>query len=56
LPVALMSGRKIPVLDDDLVPEAILIKPFDIDYRCTVVDVLTQGARSMTAGGTFPQV
>ena len=46
LPIALMSGTQIPALEDGLTPDAVLTKPFDIDYLCTVVDVLTQGTGS----------
>ena len=56
LPIALMSGMPIPVQEDGLVPDAVVTKPFDIDYLCTVVDGLTQGASSTTAGGAVPQV
>jgi DNA-binding response OmpR family regulator len=45
LPIALLSGSEIPVLEDCLAPDAILPKPFDIDHLCTVVDGLTRGAR-----------
>jgi DNA-binding response OmpR family regulator len=44
LPIALLSGSQIPVLEDCLAPDAILPKPFDIDHLCTVVDGLTRGA------------
>ena len=44
LPIALMSGTKLPPLEEGLVPDATLTKPFDIDYLCTVVDGLTQGS------------
>jgi DNA-binding response OmpR family regulator len=45
LPIALLSGSEVPVLEDCLAPDAILPKPFDIDHLCTVVDGLTRGAR-----------
>jgi two-component system, OmpR family, response regulator len=44
MPIALMSGMKLPLLEDGLVPDAVLTKPFDIDYLCAVVDGLTQGS------------
>jgi DNA-binding response OmpR family regulator len=54
LPIALLSGMPFPVPEDGLVPDAVLTKPFDIDYLCTVVDALTQGARS-SVGDAVPQ-
>ena len=55
LPIALLSGTPIPVLEDDLVPDAILTKPFDIDRLCTVVDELTWGTRT-TMPDAVPQI
>ena len=54
LPIALLSGTPIPDQEDGLVPDAVLTKPFDIDCLCTVVDALTQGARS-SVGDAVPQ-
>jgi DNA-binding response OmpR family regulator len=44
VPIALLSGAQIPVLEDCLAPDAILTKPFDIDHLFTVFDGLTRGA------------
>jgi CheY-like chemotaxis protein len=46
LPIVLLTGAPIPVLEDGLEPDAILTKPFDIDHLCTTLDRLTQGPRS----------
>ena len=54
LPIALMSGTRPPALEGDLAPDAVLSKPFDIDYLCTVVDGLTRDVRS-TVGDAVPQ-
>lgn len=54
LPIALMSGTKLPPQEDGLVPDATLTKPFDIDSLCTVVDGLTQGSR-LSVGDAVPQ-
>lgn len=50
VPIALMSGTPIPDLEAGLEPDAVLTKPFDIDYLCTVVDVLTGDVRSPVSG------
>ena len=55
LPIVLMSGTQIPALEDGLAPDAILTKPFDIDYLCAVVDGLTQDA-SRSLGDEVPQI
>jgi hypothetical protein len=49
-----MSGTPLPPLEDDLAPDAILGKPFDIDHLCDVVDGLTRGA-SPKVGDAVPQ-
>jgi two-component system phosphate regulon response regulator PhoB len=54
LPIALLSGTQIPAMEDGLTPDAVLTKPFDIDYLCTVVNRLTQGSRS-AVGDAVPQ-
>lgn len=54
LPIALMSGLQLPMLEGDLTPDAVLTKPFDIDYLCAVVDMLTQAPR-LAVGDAVPQ-
>jgi DNA-binding response OmpR family regulator len=55
LPIALLSATPLPDLTDGVAPDAVLTKPFDIDYLCTVVDVLTQVPR-VKGGDTVPQI
>ena len=55
VPIVLMSGTPLPPLEEGLAPDAILGKPFDIDYLCTVVDGLTQGAGRPSVGDAVPQ-
>lgn len=47
LPIALVTGARVPMLEGDLAPDAILTKPFDLDHLCTVIDGLAQGRSSM---------
>jgi DNA-binding response OmpR family regulator len=49
LPIVVVTGAHIPVLEGDLAPDAVLTKPFDIDRLCTVVDGLTRDGRSAVA-------
>jgi DNA-binding response OmpR family regulator len=42
LPIAIMSASRIEPLPGDLVPDAILTKPFDLDHLCRVVDGLSR--------------
>jgi DNA-binding response OmpR family regulator len=51
LPIALMSGLPLPEFEDNIAPDAVLTKPFDIDYLCTVVDGLTRGVSFATVDG-----
>ena len=55
LPIALMSGTPLPEMEDGVSPDAVLSKPFDIDYLCTVIDVMTQEAGS-AVGRAEPQI
>ena len=55
VPIVLTSGTPIPALEDALVPDAVLTKPFDIDRLCTVVDELTQTVQP-TVGDAVPQI
>ena len=54
VPIALMSGTPLPDLEGDLAPDAVLGKPFDIDYLCAVIDGLTRDANP-SVGDAVPQ-
>ena len=54
VPIALMSGTSLPDLEGDLAPDAVLGKPFDIDYLCAVIDGLTRDANP-SVGDAVPQ-
>jgi DNA-binding response OmpR family regulator len=43
VPIVVLTARSLPEFDDDLAPDAVLTKPFDIDGLCAVVDRLTSG-------------
>ena len=42
VPFVVLTARSLPEFDDELAPDAVLTKPFDIDGLCAVVDRLTQ--------------
>ena len=51
LPIVIVSGFALPALEDGLVPDAVLTKPFDIDDLCTVMDGVTGNAVSTVVDG-----